>query len=61
MTSITQPTDAVIFIGMQASGKTSLDRQRFFETHLRIGLDMMRTGNGSSCFWPHASNQNNLL
>jgi hypothetical protein len=31
MTSITQPTEAVIFIGMQASGKTSLDRQRFFE------------------------------
>jgi predicted kinase len=43
MTSIAQPTEAVIFIGMQASGKTSFYRQRFFETHLRIGLDMVRT------------------
>jgi hypothetical protein len=43
MPSIAQPTQAVIFVGMQASGKTSFYRQRFFETHLRISLDMART------------------
>src|SRR5260370_38093261 len=43
MSSIAQPTEAVIFIGVQASGKTSFYRQRFFETHVRISLDMLRT------------------
>jgi hypothetical protein len=43
MSSIAQATEAVIFIGVQASGKTSFYRQRFFETHLRISLDMLRT------------------
>lgn len=35
--------EAVIFIGVQASGKTSFYRERFFETHVRISLDMLRT------------------
>ncbi len=35
--------EAVIFVGVQASGKTSLYRERFFETHLRINLDMLDT------------------
>jgi len=35
--------EAVIFVGVQASGKTSFYRQRFFETHIRISLDMLRT------------------
>lgn len=43
MSSIALPPEAVIFIGAQASGKTSFYRQRFFETHLRISLDMLRT------------------
>jgi len=34
---------AVIFCGIQASGKTTFYRERFFETHVRINLDMLRT------------------
>jgi predicted kinase len=34
---------AVIFIGIQGSGKTTFYRQRFFETHVRISMDMLRT------------------
>ena len=34
---------AVIFAGIQATGKTSFYRERFFDTHLRINLDMLRT------------------
>lgn len=35
--------EAVIFIGVQGSGKTSFYRERFFNTHVRISLDMLRT------------------
>ena len=35
--------DAVIFIGIQGAGKTSFYRERFFDTHVRISLDMLRT------------------
>jgi predicted kinase len=35
--------EAVIFIGIQGSGKTSFFRERFFNTHVRISLDMLRT------------------
>lgn len=34
---------AVIFIGVQGSGKSTFYRQRFFETHVRINLDMLRS------------------
>jgi predicted kinase len=33
----------IIFTGLQASGKSSFYRQRFFNTHIRINLDMLRT------------------
>jgi predicted kinase len=35
--------EAVVFIGVQASGKSSFYRERFFDTHLRINLDMLKT------------------
>lgn len=35
--------EAVLFIGIQGSGKTTFYRDRFFETHIRISLDMLRT------------------
>jgi predicted kinase len=35
--------EAVIFVGVQGAGKTSFYRQHFFDTHLRISLDMLRT------------------
>lgn len=34
---------AVIFCGIQASGKTTFYRERFFDTHVRISLDLLRT------------------
>jgi predicted kinase len=35
--------EAVIFVGVQGSGKTTFYRERFFDTHVRISLDMLRT------------------
>ncbi len=35
--------EAVVFVGIQGSGKTSFYRERFFNTHIRISLDMLRT------------------
>ena len=37
------PMEAVIFVGIQASGKSTFFKQRFFNTHVRINLDMLRT------------------
>jgi predicted kinase len=35
--------EAVIFIGIPASGKSTFYLQRFFGSHIRINLDMLRT------------------
>lgn len=35
--------EAVIFVGVQGSGKTTFYLERFADTHLRISLDMLRT------------------
>ena len=35
--------EAVIFAGIQASGKSTFYRERFFDTHVRISLDMLNT------------------
>ncbi len=37
--------EAVIFIGLQASGKSSFCKDRFFTTHVRISLDLLKTRN----------------
>src|ERR671927_1666510 len=44
-TPITQviPMEAIIFVGLQASGKSTFYKERFFATHLRINLDMPKT------------------
>lgn len=34
---------AVLLIGIQASGKSTFARRRLFDTHVRINLDMLRT------------------
>ena len=34
--------EAVILIGIQASGKSAFYLERFFETHVRINLDMLK-------------------
>jgi len=35
--------ELVIFIGLQASGKSTFFKERFFDTHVRINLDMLKT------------------
>jgi predicted kinase len=35
--------EAVIFIGLQGTGKSTFYKERFFATHLRINLDMLKT------------------
>lgn len=35
--------EAVVFVGLQASGKSSFYKERFFSTHVRISLDLLRT------------------
>jgi len=35
--------EAVIFIGIQATGKSTFYKERFFKTHIRINLDMLKT------------------
>ena len=37
--------DAVVFVGLQASGKSSFYKEQFFSTHVRISLDLLRTRN----------------
>ncbi len=35
--------EAVIFIGIQATGKSSFYAERFLNTHLRLNMDMLKT------------------
>ena len=35
--------EVVIFVGLQGAGKSTFYRERFFDTHLRISLDLLRT------------------
>lgn len=34
---------AIIFIGIPGSGKSTFYKERFFKTHIRINLDMLKT------------------
>jgi predicted kinase len=42
--------EAVVFIGIQGSGKSTFYQQRFFHTHVRINLDMLKTRYRESLF-----------
>ncbi|MFL6197191.1 MAG: AAA family ATPase [Thermoanaerobaculia bacterium] len=35
--------EAVLFVGIQGAGKSTFYQQRFFDTHVRINLDMLKT------------------
>jgi predicted kinase len=37
------PMEAILFVGIQGSGKSTFFSERFFDTHVRINLDMLRT------------------
>jgi predicted kinase len=42
--------EAVIFSGLQATGKTTFYKERFLNTHVRISLDMLRTRHREAVF-----------
>jgi predicted kinase len=35
--------EAVVLCGLQGSGKTTLYRERFLDTHVRVSMDLLRT------------------
>lgn len=37
--------ETIIFCGIQATGKTTFFKERFFKTHIRISLDQLNTRN----------------
>jgi len=37
------PVESIVFCGIQGSGKSEFYRQRFFHTHLRISLDLLKS------------------
>lgn len=37
--------EMIIFIGIPGSGKSSFYKEKFFNTHLRVSLDLLRTRN----------------
>lgn len=37
--------ESVVFVGIQGTGKSTFFRERYFRTHVRINLDMLKTRN----------------
>ncbi|MDR9857191.1 AAA family ATPase [Paenibacillus sp. VCA1] len=35
--------ECILFVGIQASGKSTFYKEKFFKTHVRINLDMLKT------------------
>jgi len=35
--------EMILFMGLQATGKSSFYREKFYRTHVRVSLDMLRT------------------
>jgi predicted kinase len=42
--------EAVVLCGVQGSGKTTLYRDRFVETHVRVSMDLLRTRGREEAF-----------
>jgi predicted kinase len=42
--------EAIIFCGIQATGKTTFFKENFFKTHIRISLDQLNTRNKEQKF-----------
>ena len=42
--------EAVVLCGVQGSGKTTLYRERFLETHVRVAMDLLRTRHREAAF-----------
>src|SRR3954468_23253933 len=46
----TRRVEAVILCGVQGSGKTTLYRDRFLETHARVSMDLLKTRHREAAF-----------
>ncbi|HEX6427542.1 MAG TPA: ATP-binding protein, partial [Niastella sp.] len=42
--------ETIIFCGIQATGKTTFFKEKFFKTHIRISLDQLNTRNKEQKF-----------
>ena len=42
--------EAIIFCGIQATGKSTIYKERFFRTHVRISMDLLNTRNKEARF-----------
>src|ERR1043166_435764 len=42
--------EAIIFIGIQGSGKTTFYRERFSDTYVRVSLDLLKTRSREKAF-----------
>lgn len=42
--------EGILFIGIQASGKSTFYKEQFFNTHVRISLDLLNTRNKETQF-----------
>ncbi|KAA9340616.1 AAA family ATPase [Adhaeribacter soli] len=42
--------EAIIFCGIQATGKSTFYKERFFRTHVRISMDLLNTRNKEARF-----------
>jgi predicted kinase len=42
--------EAIVLCGIQGSGKSTFVRERFFDTHVRLSRDLLRTANRESAF-----------
>lgn len=42
--------EMILFVGIQATGKSEFYKQQFYKTHMRINLDMLRTRHRENIF-----------
>jgi predicted kinase len=42
--------EAIVLCGVQGSGKTTLYRERFLDTHVRVSMDLLRTRHRETAF-----------
>jgi hypothetical protein len=42
--------EAIVLCGVQGSGKTTLYRDRFLDTHVRVSMDLLRTRHREAAF-----------
>lgn len=53
--------EAIIFIGIQGSGKSTFYKERFFNSHVRVSMNLLKTRNRESLFIDLCLNTNQKL